>query len=87
MSIKTKIALIIGAVVFLISLLAAVKYQHDLLQKQNDTLTEMKELKDNWVRGQTQVVTKKELEDLGFVDYFYEGVIFSDARKVPFVRR
>ena len=64
MSIKTKIALIIGAVVFLISLLAAVKYQHDLLQKQNDTLTEMKELKDNWVRGQTQVVTKKELEDL-----------------------
>lgn len=64
MSTKTKTTLIVSAIIFLISLLAIVKYQYNLLQSQNDTLTEMKELKDNWVRSQTQVVTKKELEAL-----------------------
>lgn len=64
METKSKIILATCVVIVFAALLGILKYQHDLLQKQDESITELKRLSDNWTRSQTQVVSKKELEDL-----------------------
>lgn len=62
---KTKLILAGVILLLLAGLLLIIKYQHDLLKKQDEissSLVEQKQLADNIVRAQAQYLTKKDLE-------------------------
>lgn len=58
-----KVAPTIGVIVLIVILLIVVKWQHDQLISQKDTSAlEMKQLRDDIVRAQTQYVSKEDIE-------------------------
>lgn len=66
MSWKSKVAIIASVIAAIVALLFIIKVQNDLLEKQNNlskSMVEQKEISDNIVRSQTNLVTKADLED------------------------
>lgn len=65
----------------LISCLIILKWQRDLIQKQQSSLIEMQILKDGTVRSSSQYVTKKELEDTADKLHLSLSEISKDLKK------
>lgn len=82
---KSKLLIGIGVVALIIGLLLVIKWQRDLLNKQeeiNASLVEMKHLQDGIVRAQAQYATKKDLEQFAKDHDVDLGPIKNDLKKL-----
>jgi hypothetical protein len=78
-----KIAVITAIIILIGGLLAIIKWQHDVLLSQKETnITEMKQLRDDIVRAQSQYIDKKDLEEFAKNSNIDFGPIKEDLNKL-----